>query len=163
MFPALGSNAERRNGGVPQEGNLTKHLDIYRQHVDELVPDVDNSGLIIIDFESWRPIFRQNFGVLQPYKNVSYQIEQDRHPFWSKNRRAAEVRTLRFENDTSYKGVEEEIYFVTLPFSIIIARLRTDLKVLAGNMSRKRLSSRGTYDRRLNGDTMRFPIASTKA
>lgn len=37
MFPALGTKNERRNGGVPQEGNLTKHLDIYRAHIDELV------------------------------------------------------------------------------------------------------------------------------
>lgn len=92
MFPALGTKNERRNGGVPQEGNLTAHLEIYRKHVDELVPDRDNSGLVIIDFESWRPIFRQNWGVLSAYKDVSYQIERERHPFWLKQRREAEVR-----------------------------------------------------------------------
>lgn len=37
MFPALGTKNEKRNGGVPQEGNLTKHLEIYREHVNELV------------------------------------------------------------------------------------------------------------------------------
>lgn len=37
FFPALGTKNERRNGGVPQEGNLTKHLEIYREHIDELV------------------------------------------------------------------------------------------------------------------------------
>jgi Hyaluronidase len=46
MFPALGTRNERRNGGVPQEGNLTKHLDIYRKHIDELVPDVQNDVTI---------------------------------------------------------------------------------------------------------------------
>lgn len=91
MFPALGTNNERRNGGVPQEGNLTKHFDIFKQHIDELVPDFNNEGLIVIDFESWRPIFRQNFGTLAPYKQVSYQIEQQRHPFWRKQRSEAEV------------------------------------------------------------------------
>jgi hyaluronoglucosaminidase len=91
MFPALGTNNERRNGGVPQEGNLTRHLEIYRQHVDELVPDVNNDGLVVIDFESWRPIFRQNWGDLLPYKDVSYQIEQERHPFWMRQSRETEV------------------------------------------------------------------------
>lgn len=91
MFPALGTKKEKRNGGVPQEGNLTKHLEIYRQHVEELVPEKNNSGLIIIDFESWRPIFRQNYGVLAIYKDVSYQIERERHPFWFKQRLEAEV------------------------------------------------------------------------
>lgn len=100
---------QRRNGGVPQSGNLTEHLKIYRQHVEELVPDKLNSGLVIIDFESWRfastkdpekrfkttkhfrPIFRQNFGALQSYKDVSYQIEKQRHPFWQRQRQEAEV------------------------------------------------------------------------
>lgn len=91
FFPALGEGKERRNGGVPQEGNLTRHLEVYRQHIDELVPDVNNKGLIVIDFESWRPIFRQNFGVLTPYKDVSYQIEKKRHPFWPRQQQETEV------------------------------------------------------------------------
>lgn len=91
-FPALGNNNERRNGGVPQEGSLSRHLEQYRQHIDEMVPDGNNTGLIIIDFESWRPVFRQNWGVLTAYKNVSYQIEQKRHPLWQKKRQEAEVR-----------------------------------------------------------------------
>lgn len=50
---------QKRNGGVPQEGNLTKHLQVYRHVVEELVPDENNTGLVIIDFESWRfGIFR---------------------------------------------------------------------------------------------------------
>lgn len=91
MFPALGTKLERRNGGVPQEGNLTRHLEVYRKHIDELVPDVNNEGLIVIDFESWRPIFRQNWGALLLYKDVSYQIEKQRHPFWSKQQQQSEV------------------------------------------------------------------------
>ncbi|KAG5676333.1 hypothetical protein PVAND_006176 [Polypedilum vanderplanki] len=95
-FPALGTNGERRNGGVPQEGNLTLHLNQYKAHIDELVPDVNNNGLIIIDFESWRPIFRQNFGVLKDYKDLSYRIERERHPFWTRSRQEAEAQS-RFE------------------------------------------------------------------
>ena len=91
MFPALGTNNEKRNGGVPQEGDLEKHLAQYKAHVEELIPDVNNNGLIIIDFESWRPIFRQNFGVLKEYKELSYKIEQQRHPFWTKAGQEAEV------------------------------------------------------------------------
>jgi hyaluronoglucosaminidase len=92
MFPALGTNNQRRNGGVPQEGNITKHFEVYREHINELVPDVTNNGLIIIDFESWRPIFRQNFGSLKAYKDVSIQVERQRHPFWTKGSIENEVR-----------------------------------------------------------------------
>ncbi|XP_043468046.1 hyaluronidase B-like isoform X2 [Leptopilina heterotoma] len=60
-FPALlkDENGEiwRRNGGVPQEA--------------------------VIDFESWRPIFRQNWASLNQYREISINIERIRHPFWS--------------------------------------------------------------------------------
>lgn len=36
----------------------------------------------MIDFESWRPIYRQNFGTLQPYKDLSVEVEKQSHPFW---------------------------------------------------------------------------------
>jgi Hyaluronidase len=47
-FPALGTNSERRNGGVPQEGNLTYHLNEYMIALNQLVPDKDYSGKAII-------------------------------------------------------------------------------------------------------------------
>ncbi len=96
-FPALLEEKQRqkriyrRNGGIPQEGDLQEHLNQYIFHVDELIPNKDFDGLAVIDFESWRPIFRQNFGLLQPYKDISYQDERDNHPFWSKDRIEREV------------------------------------------------------------------------
>lgn len=84
-------NGEIRNGGVPQEGNLTEHLETYRQHIGVRVPDEHNKGLIVIDFELWRPIFRQNFGSLEPYKNLSYQIEKENHPDWEDWQQKKEV------------------------------------------------------------------------
>lgn len=90
LFPALLKNSSseelfHRNGGVPQEGNLRAHLEMFEKHVDELIPDKDNSGLAIIDFESWRPVYRQNFGTLQPYKDLSIKLVKQKNPYWSKN------------------------------------------------------------------------------
>lgn len=87
-FPALLERPStktiyKRNGGVPQDGNLTEHLELFERHLDELIPDQNFAGVGVIDFESWRPIFRQNFGSLQPYKDLSVRIEKERHPFWS--------------------------------------------------------------------------------
>lgn len=79
---------------VPQEGSIEQHLVQYKKHVDEQIPDINNSGLIIIDFESWRPIFRQNFGSLKPYKDLSFKIEQQNHPFWFRNINEAQVSLL---------------------------------------------------------------------
>lgn len=50
----------------------------------------------MIDFESWRPIFRQNFGTLVPYKELSIEIEKKKHPLWPDNLIQKEA-TRRFE------------------------------------------------------------------
>ena len=73
-----------RNGGVPQEGNLTLHLENFRKHLDEQINDINFNGIGIIDFESWRPIFRQNWASLLKYKELSYSIEENKHYFWPK-------------------------------------------------------------------------------
>ncbi|XP_044001891.1 hyaluronidase-like isoform X2 [Aphidius gifuensis] len=61
MFPALlkhpNASLTIRNGGVPQE---------------------------VIDFESWRPIFRQNWASLAAYRDFSIHIENKKHPHWDK-------------------------------------------------------------------------------
>lgn len=44
--------------------------------------EISTSGIGIIDFEHWRPIFRQNFGPLMQYKNYSIKVETSRHPGW---------------------------------------------------------------------------------
>ncbi|XP_063219766.1 hyaluronidase-like [Bacillus rossius redtenbacheri] len=86
LFPALvptpAGKVERRNGGVPQEGNLTLHLTTIRQEVERLVPNRFFDGIAVLDFESWRPIFRQNWGSLLPYRELSRDIEKKRHPHW---------------------------------------------------------------------------------
>lgn len=102
-FPALLKNSSyssskyyARNGGVPQDGSLTDHAEVFSRHVNELVPDVNNNGLAVIDFESWRPVYRQNFGALQPYKDRSQQLERQSHPLWS-DRRLEDEATRKFE------------------------------------------------------------------
>mgnify|MGYP005984335385 FL=1 len=109
-FPALlkdNTQIIKRNGGVPQEGNLTLHLTLFEELVEELITE-DFSGLGIIDFESWRPIFRQNFGTLAPYKDLSIEIEQQNHPFWpsflieKEARRRFEFHAEKFMEETLF-------------------------------------------------------------
>jgi len=49
-FPALlhdkHGQLKFRNGGVPQEGNLTRHLNKLKTQIDELVPDHNFKGEI---------------------------------------------------------------------------------------------------------------------
>lgn len=100
-FPALLQNASSgkyfaRNGGVPQAGSLDDHLLVFYQHINELVPDPNNNGLAVIDFESWRPVYRQNFGTLQPYKDLSVRLVRQEHPLWPDRRIEVEA-SKRFE------------------------------------------------------------------
>lgn len=46
-FPALlehQGQLYRRNGGVPQEGNLQEHIDIFAEHITKMIPDTNFSG-----------------------------------------------------------------------------------------------------------------------
>ncbi|KAL4709556.1 hypothetical protein ACJJTC_007287 [Scirpophaga incertulas] len=100
LFPALfkseNGSFKFRNGGVPQEGDLEKHLEAFRDTMEQSIPDPTFNGVGIIDFESWRPVFRQNFGVLTPYKDISYQIERRNHWFWPEKAIQSSARQ-RFE------------------------------------------------------------------
>ncbi|OWR47682.1 putative hyaluronidase [Danaus plexippus plexippus] len=100
-FPAIFKNESSgkyrlRNGGVPQEGSLEEHIDAFRIDLNQTIPDPKFDGIGIIDFESWRPVFRQNFGVLVPYKDVSIEIEKQLHWWWPKTWIQAQA-TQRFE------------------------------------------------------------------
>ncbi|XP_055378214.1 hyaluronidase Tab y 2.0101-like isoform X2 [Condylostylus longicornis] len=115
-FPAIlkYANSEQqeyfyRNKGVPQEGNLTVHLTEFENHINEFIPDKNFSGLAIIDFESWRPIYRQNFGTLKPYKELSIYLEKKLHPKWSMKKLEHEAK-VRFEK-AGRVFMEETILF----------------------------------------------------
>lgn len=83
IFYFYTGDVRRRNGGVPQEGNLTQHLQLFEDHVEEQVSNKSFRGVAVIDFESWRPIFRQNWASLNPYREISIEIERRKHFFWS--------------------------------------------------------------------------------
>ncbi|XP_050423559.1 hyaluronidase-like [Adelges cooleyi] len=99
LFPALlqGTESSRndyiiRNGGVPHEGNLTKHLQVFTEDVvKRLVPDSKFAGIAVIDFEHWRPMYDENFGSLQSYKDYSMEIERYYHPLWPDSERQKEA------------------------------------------------------------------------
>lgn len=83
-FPGIYENGTFRNGGVPQQGDLKSHLEKFQLDVDKQIPDIENSGIAIIDFELWRPVYRQNFLKLQPYKDTSVKLVKDANPLLTK-------------------------------------------------------------------------------
>lgn len=57
---------------------------MFSKHLNEKIKDRSFNGLGVIDFESWRPIFRQNWASLAPYRDFSVSIERQKHPWWNK-------------------------------------------------------------------------------
>ncbi|EEB14203.1 Hyalurononglucosaminidase precursor, putative [Pediculus humanus corporis] len=99
MFPAVMKNAKgvvaERNGGIPQLGNITLHLEAFKNVVEQIVsPDLHGIG--IIDFETWRPVFRQNWRDQVVYKNLSKDLERQYHPQWSE-KKIREKAKIHFE------------------------------------------------------------------
>lgn len=55
-------------------------LEINHQSVSNAIPDVNNKGLAIIDMESWRPSYVQNFGDLSIYQKKSQELVRNENP-----------------------------------------------------------------------------------
>ncbi|XP_047355440.1 hyaluronidase B [Vespa velutina] len=96
LLPLKYGKYKIRNGGVPQEGNITIHLQRFIEHLDKTYPNRNFSGIGVIDFERWRPIFRQNWGNMKIYKNFSIDLVRKEHPFWNKKMIELEA-SKRFE------------------------------------------------------------------
>ncbi|BES91875.1 hyaluronoglucosaminidase [Nesidiocoris tenuis] len=84
LFPAILDSGDR-NGGVPQEGNLDLHLRKFATDLQEAIPSADFDGVGVIDFEHWRPIWRENWSKLDIYRQRSKDIEKMKNPFASKS------------------------------------------------------------------------------
>lgn len=76
-------NATAHNGGIPQLGNLTAHLEQVMIDIQECIPDKNFNGLGIIDWEEWKPVWERNYASRQVYQNKSIELVQSCHPDWS--------------------------------------------------------------------------------
>ena len=74
------------NGGVPQAANLTLHLEKVSTDVVRAIPDSTFSGMIILDFEEWRPVLSSNFDALSYNIVYSRSLVQNKHPEWNASR-----------------------------------------------------------------------------
>uniref|UniRef100_A0A8C7A2U0 Hyaluronidase n=1 Tax=Neovison vison TaxID=452646 RepID=A0A8C7A2U0_NEOVI len=66
------------DGGLPQTGNLIKHLAKVRKDIDHYI-DVDMTGLGVIDWENWRPLWIRNWKPKDIYKNLSIELVHQQH------------------------------------------------------------------------------------
>lgn len=83
-------------GGFPQKGNLTEHLAKARQQIDYYITEDSSPGLAVIDWESWRPLWDQNFGSKRIYQKLSINYAMQKAPF-SSSREISKLAKSQFE------------------------------------------------------------------
>ncbi|XP_007944947.1 hyaluronidase PH-20 [Orycteropus afer afer] len=66
------------NGGIPQAASLEKHLTKAREDISYYIP-TDQTGLAVIDWENWRPIWERNWKPKDIYKKVSIEFVQQQN------------------------------------------------------------------------------------
>lgn len=72
-------------GGVPQNGNLTEHLAKAQGQIDRYISQDSSPGLVVIDWESWRPLWDQNWGSKRIYQKLSIAHALQVAPFLPSN------------------------------------------------------------------------------
>ncbi|XP_040894463.1 hyaluronidase PH-20-like [Toxotes jaculatrix] len=71
------------SGGIPQNGNLTQHLAKAQTQIDHFISQDSSPGLAVIDWESWRPLWDQNWGSKRVYQKLSIAQALQMAPFVS--------------------------------------------------------------------------------
>ncbi|XP_044050207.1 hyaluronidase PH-20-like isoform X1 [Siniperca chuatsi] len=84
LYPKV-NTAKRKlyRGGVPQNGNLTEHLAKAQSQIDHYISQDSAPGLAVIDWESWRPLWDQNWGSKRIYQKLSITHALQMAPFLS--------------------------------------------------------------------------------
>ena len=71
------------NGGVPQAADLVSHVSQLERDVVSRVPVANFSGLLIVDWEAWRPLAQENDDALSLYTEYSARLVREQHPQWT--------------------------------------------------------------------------------
>uniref|UniRef100_A0A3B4EK64 Hyaluronidase n=1 Tax=Pygocentrus nattereri TaxID=42514 RepID=A0A3B4EK64_PYGNA len=80
LYPYIDSSTkEEYNGGIPQKGNLTAHLEKAWRDITQYLPEF-NPGLSVIDWEAWRPLWARNWDSKDIYRKQSIQYAQAKDP-----------------------------------------------------------------------------------
>ncbi|XP_072241377.1 hyaluronidase PH-20 [Leuresthes tenuis] len=84
LYPKVDTMKQKiYKGGVPQNGNLTEHLTKAQSQIDHYISQDSSPGLAVIDWESWRPLWDQNWGSKRIYRKLSITHALQMFPFLS--------------------------------------------------------------------------------
>uniref|UniRef100_A0A4W5RQ82 Hyaluronidase n=1 Tax=Hucho hucho TaxID=62062 RepID=A0A4W5RQ82_9TELE len=79
LYPYISQEGLQVNGGVPQRGDLEAHLALAQTQISALLR-TGFSGLAVIDWEEWRPLWVRDFGIKLEYRRLSKKLVRGEHP-----------------------------------------------------------------------------------
>ncbi|XP_021121992.1 hyaluronidase-1 isoform X1 [Heterocephalus glaber] len=85
-YPYYTATGEPVFGGLPQNASLSEHLAYTFHDIQAAMPAPDFSGLVVIDWEAWRPRWAFNWDTKDIYRERSQALIQAQHPDWPESR-----------------------------------------------------------------------------
>ncbi|NXE78637.1 HYAL1 protein, partial [Cochlearius cochlearius] len=82
FLPYYTSEGVPVNGGLPQNASLKAHLLQAAWDINVTLRNPAYSGLAVIDWEKWRPLWIRNWGSMDIYQQKSEELVQQQHPQW---------------------------------------------------------------------------------
>ncbi|XP_036435015.1 hyaluronidase-3 [Colossoma macropomum] len=95
LYPYINRQGEQVNGGIPQLGFLEAHLLVSKGQLQVLMRR-NFSGLAVLDWEAWRPMWSRNFGHKRVYRRLSKELVWLKYPEMSE-RKVTSVARMEFE------------------------------------------------------------------
>ncbi|XP_070696372.1 hyaluronidase-3 [Pempheris klunzingeri] len=105
-YPYLSRDSRKVNGGIPQLSDLSAHLSLAVTQMSSLLQP-NFTGLAVIDWEEWQPLWERNFGTKMEYRRLSkLQVRQERPDL--SDRAMTSLARQRFE-EGARKFMEETL------------------------------------------------------
>ncbi|NXK57134.1 HYAL1 protein, partial [Chauna torquata] len=82
LFPYYTAQGVPVDGGLPQNSSLQAHLRRAARDIEAAVPGAAYSGLAVIDWESWRPLWARDWGSMDIYREKSEELVRQQHGLW---------------------------------------------------------------------------------
>lgn len=110
-WPYIDKKGDMVNGGIPQLADLDKHFAKVKSDIDKLIPNKSFSGLGVIDFEYWRPLWETNFTSLRKYQRATYDLLKKQHPTWTQKQ--IEAAAVKNWNEAARKIMYKTLQMAT--------------------------------------------------
>lgn len=106
-YPYLSREGGEVNGGIPQLGDLSSHLSLAVTQMSSLLRP-NFTGLAVIDWEEWNPLWDRNFGAKMRYRRLSKLLARQERPDLS-DKAITSLARQRFE-ESARKYMEETLW-----------------------------------------------------